>query len=71
MDPISAPLEVVDAVDVRPGAIADAVVISAWTDHHAEIHGLLVRKTRDHAVAEDLLQGAFLRLTREVRANLT
>ena len=71
MDPISAPLEVVDAVDVRPGAIADAVVIAAWTDHHAEIYGFLVRTTRDPGVAEDLLQEAFLRLTREVRANRT
>ena len=45
--------------------------MAAWTDHHAEVFAFLVRTTRDPEVAEDLLQEAYLRLTREVRADRT
>ena len=43
-------------------------MVTAWTDHHAEVYAFLVRTTRDPEVAEDLLSEAYLRLTREVRA---
>lgn len=68
MDPLISPLEAVDAADVHRAAQADAMVVAAWADHHDEIYAFLVRTTRDPSVAEDLLQEAFLRLTREVRA---
>src|SRR5512146_1256475 len=63
-----APIEAVDAAGTHRAAIADAMVMAAWTDHHEEIYAFLVRTTRDTSVAEDLLQEAYLRLTREVRA---
>lgn len=47
---------------------ADRAVIEAWRAHHAELFGFLFGSTRDEAAAEDLLQDAFLRLTREARA---
>ena len=68
MDPVSAPIQPVGAVGARGRAVADAVVVTAWTDHHQEIYAFLVRTTRDPESAEDLLQEAYLRLTREVRA---
>jgi RNA polymerase sigma factor (sigma-70 family) len=71
VDPLTSPPEAVDAAVVRRGALADAMVVAAWRDHHEEVFAFLVRTTRDHAVAEDLLQEAFLRLTREVRAGRT
>ena len=71
MDPVIAPLEAVDAAGTSRAAVADAVVVTAWADHHNEIYAFLIRTTRDPEVAEDLLQEAFLRLTREARANRT
>lgn len=67
MDPVTAPLEPVDLVEVRREASADAVVLGAWTEHREEVYAFLVRMTRDRDVAEDLLQEAFLRLTSEAR----
>lgn len=61
-------LDAVDAAVAHRAAAADATVIGVWTDHHEEIYSFLVRTTRDAEVAEDLLQDAFLRLTRETRA---
>jgi RNA polymerase sigma-70 factor (ECF subfamily) len=58
----------VDVASVQRTAQADALVVAAWTAHHAEVFAFLVRTTRDPEVAEDLLQEAYLRLTTEVRA---
>ena len=52
-------------------ASADLVITAAWTDYHAELFAFLVRGTRQPDVAEDLLQDAFIRLTREVRSGRT
>ena len=46
---------------------ADTAVSDAWRAHHAEVFGFLSRSLRDAAVAEDLLQDTFVRLTREAR----
>jgi len=68
---MTTPLEPVDAALSRRTALGDAVVVAAWTDHHEELYGFLVRTTRDPEMAADLLCEAFLRLTREVRAERT
>ncbi|HEY3333907.1 MAG TPA: sigma factor [Candidatus Limnocylindrales bacterium] len=64
-------LEVVDAAGAHHTAAADSVVVAAWADYHQEVFAFLVRTARDVAVAEDLLQETFLRLTREARAGRT
>jgi len=46
-------------------------VSTAFEAYHAEIYNFLRRSTRDDGAAEDLLQEAFLRLTREVDAGRT
>ena len=46
-------------------------VSTAFESYHAEIYNFLRRSTRDEGAAEDLLQEAFLRLTREVDAGRT
>ncbi len=65
---MTSPLEAVDASGAHRTAQADALVVTAWSDHYAEVLAFLVRTTRDPEVAEDLLQEAYLRLTREARA---
>lgn len=65
---MTSPLESVDVASVQRSAQADALVVAAWTDHHAEVYAFLVRTTRDPEVAGDLLQEAYLRLTTEIRA---
>jgi RNA polymerase sigma factor (sigma-70 family) len=42
-------------------------VASAYEAHHLAVFGFLARSTRDHSVAEDLLQETYLRLTMEAR----
>jgi RNA polymerase sigma-70 factor (ECF subfamily) len=70
MEPVgTSPLEPVDAAIARRTALADAAIATAWADHHEELYAFLVRTTRDPETAEDLLAEAFLRLTREVRAD--
>ena len=49
---------------------SDAVT-AAFELYHAELYSFLRRSTRDESAAEDLLQEAFLRLTREVDAGRT
>lgn len=68
MQPEAAPLEAVDTAALHRITQADAEVAEAWAAHHGEIYAFLLRTTRDPEAAEDLLQEAFLRLTREARA---
>ena len=68
VEPVTTPLEAVETAGAHRAAEADALVVAAWADHHAEVYAFLVRTTRDPAVAEDLLSEAYLRLTREARA---
>ena len=57
-------------ISVRPlGASGEAVVLAAWDRHHDEIYAFLLDATRNPAVAEDLLQDAFIRLLREMRSS--
>jgi RNA polymerase sigma-70 factor (ECF subfamily) len=51
----------------RDAAGAEALIVSAYEAHHAELFAFLARSTRDRAVAEDLLRETFLRFTRETR----
>ena len=46
----------------------DLFVTDAWERHSLELYTFLRRATRDEAVAEDLLQETFVRLTTEVGA---
>ena len=69
MNAQGAPLEPVDIAATR--AAVDPAIAAAWADHHAELFAFLVRATRQPDVAEDLLQDAFMRLTREMRAGRT
>lgn len=65
------PSEVLDpspAADPGHGARVHDLVVSAYVTHHAELLSFLTRATRDPAVAEELLQATFARLTREARA---
>ena len=71
MEPRANRLDAVDATPARRAVTAEAEVTAAWADHHEEIYAFLVRTTRDADAAEDLLQEAFLRLTREARAGRT
>jgi RNA polymerase sigma-70 factor (ECF subfamily) len=68
VDPLTSPLEAVDAAVAHRTATADAAVVAAWTAHQGELYAFLLRTTRDPGVAEDLLAEAFLRLTTECRA---
>jgi RNA polymerase sigma-70 factor (ECF subfamily) len=68
VDPVTSPLEAVDAAGAHRAAQADAAVVAAWTAHHEEVFAFLVRTTRSPEAAEDLLQESFLRLTTEIRA---
>src|SRR5829696_8318790 len=64
MNADGAPVEPVGVEATR--ASTDLAITAAWADHHAELFAFLVRATRQPDVAEDLLQDAFIRLTREV-----
>jgi RNA polymerase sigma-70 factor (ECF subfamily) len=60
-----APSEVLPVVRRRS---ADDAVVEIYESVHAELYSFIARSIRDDAEAEDLLQEAFLRLTREARA---
>ena len=66
MDPVTTPVESVDVRGPRRAATTDALLVDAWAAYHEELYAFLVRTTRDPDVAEDLLQEAFVRLTREL-----
>jgi RNA polymerase sigma-70 factor (ECF subfamily) len=68
VDPVTSPLEAVDAAGAHRAALADAAVVAAWAAHQGELYAFLLRTTRDREVAEDLLAESFLRLTTEARA---
>jgi RNA polymerase sigma factor (sigma-70 family) len=46
----------------------DDLVTNAYQAYHQELYSFLARATQDDSAAEDLLQEAFLRLTKEARA---
>jgi RNA polymerase sigma factor (sigma-70 family) len=63
-------LSTTDSYAVEPSSVrrSDDVIATAYESYQAELYSFLRRSTRDAAAAEDLVQDAFLRLTREVRA---
>jgi RNA polymerase sigma-70 factor, ECF subfamily len=68
MEPARVPIEAVETGSARRALAADAVVTLAWAEHHEALFSFLVRTTRDMEAAEELLQEAYLRLTRELLA---
>src|SRR3954447_10123125 len=70
-DPMRPRLVEVEAVATTAPLGHFGAVSTAFEAYHAEIYNFLRRSTRDEAAAEDLLQEAFLRLTREVDAGRT
>jgi RNA polymerase sigma factor (sigma-70 family) len=56
------------AVPTTRAASDDLFVAEAFEAHRRELYGFLRRATNDATAAEDLLQEAFLRLTKETRA---
>ena len=63
-------VEVEAAATAAPLGLYGAVG-TAFESYHAELYNFLRRSTRDDGAAEDLLQEAFLRLTKEVDAGRT
>ena len=64
--------DLVDLDAVRVTHLGDyEAVVSAFDAYNAELYSFLRRSTRDERAAEDLLQEAFLRLTKEVDAGRT
>ena len=54
---------------LHAGTRSDELVLTAlYKAHRAELFAFLIRMTRDREAAEDLLQEAFIRLIKEVRA---
>lgn len=70
-DPMRPRLVEVEAVATTAPLGHFGAVSTAFEAYHAEIYNFLRRSTRDEGAAEDLLQEAFLRLTREVDAGRT
>src|SRR3954470_21583837 len=70
-DPMRPRLVDVDAAATAAPLGHFGAVSTAFEAYHAELYNFLRRSTRDEGAAEDLLQEAFLRLTREVDANRT
>ena len=59
------------AADRRGAQVEAQIIERAYAAHHGAVYGHLVMLTRDPAAAEDLVQEAFLRLTREVQEGRT
>ena len=70
-DPMRPRLVEVDVVATSSQLDHYGAVTAAFESYHAELYSFLRRSTRDEGAAEDLLQEAFLRLTREVEAGRT
>src|SRR3954454_14385782 len=70
-DPMRPRLVEVDAAATMEALGHFGAVSTAFEAYDAEVYNFLRRSTRDDGAAEDLLQEAFLRLTREVDANRT
>lgn len=68
MDPSLSSVEAVTTDARHRSGAAEPALLSAWQDHAEEIYAFLVRTTRDPAVAEDLLQDAFVRLLQQARS---
>jgi RNA polymerase sigma-70 factor, ECF subfamily len=67
-DPSQPVLVEIEDVRVSRSVDHEAFVLDAFTMFHAEIYSFLRRTTRSESVADDLVQEAFLRLMKEVRA---
>ena len=70
-DPVRPDLADFDRFDPTTGLHRYGAVAAAFEAHYAELYSFLRRSTRDERAAEDLLQEAFLRLTKEVDAGRT
>src|SRR6187401_3158249 len=70
-DPMRPRLVEVEAAATAAPLGQYGAVSTAFEAYHAELYNFLRRSTRDESAAEDLLQEAFLRLTREVDAGRT
>jgi RNA polymerase sigma-70 factor (ECF subfamily) len=70
-DSLGAAIVDFDRVTISSRAHRRAVVADAFVEYHGELYNFLRRSTRDDEAAEDLLQEAFVRLTREVDAGRT
>src|SRR5688572_20555796 len=70
-DPMKPRLVEVEAAATAAPLGYYSAVSTAFEAYHSEIYNFLRRSTRDEGAAEDLLQEAFLRLTREVDAGRT
>lgn len=66
--PMGATIVELDRVTPASRADRNALVAEAFAAYHAELYNFLCRSTRDEAAAEDLVQEAYTRLTREVDA---
>jgi RNA polymerase sigma factor (sigma-70 family) len=60
--------DVADIVPVVRREVTDGAVVGAFEAFHGELYAFIARSVRDDEDAEDVLQEAFLRLTREARA---